>query len=72
MTARVFYAYVRRQQNIKDKVRPLEESAGNIISQGFSMAEFKGYFRSLVTREYISSLRVPYAQFQEAISDYLR
>ena len=29
------YAYVRSKQNIQDKVGPLEDSAGNIISQGF-------------------------------------
>ena len=30
-----FYAYVRSKQNVQDKVGPLEDSAGNIISQGF-------------------------------------
>ena len=30
-----FYAYVRNRQNVQDKVGPLEDSAGNIISQGF-------------------------------------
>ena len=34
-----FYAYVRSKQNVQDKVGPLEDSAGNIISQGFLMAE---------------------------------
>ena len=33
------YRYVRSKQNIQDKVGPLEDSAGNIISQGFLMAE---------------------------------
>ena len=28
-------AYVRSKQNVQDKVGPLEDSAGNIISQGF-------------------------------------
>ena len=40
-----FYAYVRSKQNVRDKVRPLEDSAGNIISQGFLMVEDQhGYF----------------------------
>ena len=30
-----FYAYVRSKQNVQDKVGPLEDSTGNIISQGF-------------------------------------
>ena len=34
-----FYAYVRSKQNVRDKVRPLEDNAGNIITQGFLMAE---------------------------------
>ena len=43
-----FYAYVRSKQNVRDKVVPLEDIAGNIISQGF----FNGYF-SLVLPERI-------------------
>ena len=67
-----FYAYVRSKQNVQDKVGPLEDSAGNIISQGFLMAEdLNGYFSSVCTRENISSLPVPDAKFQEAKSDYL-
>ena len=34
-----FYAYVRSRQNVRDKVGPLENNAGNIITQGFLMAE---------------------------------
>ena len=30
-----FYAYVRNKQNVQDKVGRLEDSAGNITSQGF-------------------------------------
>ena len=30
-----FYAYIRSKQNVRDKVGPLEDSAGNIISKGF-------------------------------------
>ena len=29
-----FYAYVRSKQNVRDKVRPLEDNAGNIITEG--------------------------------------
>ena len=67
-----FYAYVRSKQNVQDKVGPLEDSAGNIISQGFLMAEdLNGYFSSVVTKEDISSLPVADDKFQEAKSDYL-
>ena len=67
-----FYAYVRSKQNIQDKVGTLEDSAGNIISQGFLMAEdLNGYFSSVFTKEDISSLPVADAKFQGAKSDYL-
>ena len=67
-----FYAYVRSKQNVQDKVGPLEDSAGNIISQGFLMAEdLNDYFSSVFTKEDISSLPVADAKFQEAKSDYL-
>ena len=67
-----FYAHVRSKQNVQDKVGPLEDSAGNIISQGFLMAEdLNGYFSSVFTKEDISSLPVADAKFQGAKSDYL-
>ena len=67
-----FYAYVKSKQNVQDKVGPLEDSAGNIISQGFLMAEdLNGYISSVFTKEDISSLPVPNANFQGAKSDYL-
>ena len=45
-------------------VGPLEDSAGNIISQGFLMAEYlNGYFSSVFTKENISALPVPHAKF---------
>ena len=34
-----FYAYVRSKQNVRDKIGPLEDNAGNIITQGFLMVE---------------------------------
>ena len=64
--------HVRSKQNVQDKVGPLEDSAGNIISQGFLMAEdLNGYFSSVFTKEDISSLPVADAKFQGAKSDYL-
>ena len=30
---------LRSKQNVRDKVGPLEDNAGNIITQGFLMAE---------------------------------
>ena len=70
--SKILYAYIRSKQTVRDKVGPLEDSAGNIISQGFLMVEdLNGYFSSVFTREDISSLPVPDAKFQEAKSDYL-
>ena len=54
-----FYAYVRSKQK-RDKVGPLENNRGNIISDGFKMAEvLNKYFSSVFTTEDISSLPVP-------------
>ena len=67
-----FYAYIRSKQNVQDKVGPLKDSAGNVISQSFLMAEKQnGYISSVFTREDISLLPVPDATFQEAKSYYL-
>ena len=33
-----FYAYVRSKQNVRDRVGPLEDNAGNKITQGILMA----------------------------------
>ena len=33
--SKTLYAYVRSKQNVRDKVGPLEDNAGNIITQGF-------------------------------------
>ena len=47
-----FYTYVRNKQNVRDKVGPLEDNAGNIITQGFLMAEeLNMHFSSVFTRE---------------------
>ena len=54
------YAYVRSNQNVRDKVGPLEDNAGNIITQGFLMAdELNMDFSSMFTREDTCSLPVP-------------
>ena len=37
--SKTFYAYVRSKQKVRDKVGPLENNSGNIISDGFQMAE---------------------------------
>ena len=59
-----FYAYVRSKQKVRDKVGPLENNKGNIISDGFQMAVFLNeYFSSVFTTEDISSLPVPFTQF---------
>ena len=59
-----FYAYVRSKQKVRDKVGPLENNRGNIISDGFQMAEvLNEYFSSVFTTEDISSLPVPFTKF---------
>ncbi len=32
---RIYIAYVRSKQNVRDKVGPLEDNAGDIITEGF-------------------------------------
>ena len=60
-----FYAYVRSKQNVRYKVGPLEDNAGNIITQGFLMAEeFNMHFSSVFTREDTSSIPVPETKFK--------
>ena len=59
-----FYAYVRSKQNVRDRIGPLEESAGNIITQGVLMAEeLNMHFSSVFTREDTRSLPVPETPF---------
>ena len=59
-----FYAYVISKQNVRDKVGPLEDSAGDIITEGILMAEeLNMHFSSVFTREDTSSLPVPETKF---------
>ena len=59
-----FYAYVRGKQNVRDKVGPLEENAGDKITDGFLMAEeLNIHFSSVFTREDTSLLPVPETKF---------
>ena len=59
-----FYAYVGSKQNVRDIVGPLEDGAGNIITQGVLMAEeLNMHFSSEFTREDTSSLPVPETKF---------
>ena len=67
-----FYAYVRSKQKVQDKVGPLECSDGNIITEGFLMAEnLNEYFSSVFTREDISILPVLETKFEGREFDYL-
>ena len=62
-----FYAYVRNKQKVRDKVGPLKNNSGNIISGGFQMAEpevLNEYFSSVFTTEDIGSLPVPVTKFE--------
>ena len=59
-----FYAYIRSKQNVRDKVGPLEDNAGNIITQGFLITEeLNMHFGSVFTREVTSSFPVPEIKF---------
>ena len=59
------YAYVRSKQKVRDKVGPLENNRGNIISDGFQMAEvLNEYFSTVFTIKDISSLPVPLTKFE--------
>ena len=59
-----FYAYVISKQNVRDKVGPLEDNAGDIITEGILMAEeLNTHFSSVFTREDTSSLPVPEIKF---------
>ena len=67
-----FYTYVRSKQKVQDKVDPLESSDGNIVKEGFLMAEnLNEYFSSVFTREDISILPVLETKFEGRESDYL-
>ena len=67
-----FYAYVRSKQKVQAKVGPLEGSDGNIITEGFLMAEnLNEYFSSVFTREDISILPVLETKFEGREFDYL-
>ena len=67
-----FYAYIRSKHNLRDKVGPLEDNAGNIITQGCLMAEeLYRHFSSVFTREDTSSLPVPETKFKGSEGDRL-
>ena len=67
-----FYSYVRSKQKVRDKVEPLENNRGNIISDGFQMAEvLNEYISSVFTTEDISSLPVPFTKFEGNKSEHL-
>ena len=67
-----FYAYVRSKQKVRDKVGPLENNRGNIMSDGFQMAVvLNEYFSSVFTTEDISSLPVPFTKFEGNTSEHL-
>ena len=67
-----FYAYVRSKQKVQDKVGPLEGNDGNIITEGFLMAEnLNEYFSSVFNKEDISILPVLETKFEGREFDYL-
>ena len=60
-----FYAYVRSEQKVRDKGGPLENSASNVISNGFQMAEdLNEYFSSVFTKQDTSPLPLPARNFE--------
>ena len=56
-------ACVRSKQKVRDKVGPLENNRGNIISDWFHMVK--------VLNEYLSSLPVPFTKFEGSKSEHL-
>ena len=51
--------YLRSKPNVRDQVGPLEDNAGNMITEGVLMAEeLNMHFSSVFTREDTSSLPV--------------
>ena len=53
------------KQNVPDKVGPLENSAGNVISDGFQMAEnLNEHFSFVCTKEDISSMPLRVRKFE--------
>ena len=68
-----FYAYVRSKLKVRCKVGPRENSAGNVVSDGFQMAEdLNEYFSSVFTKEDRSSpLSLPARKFEGDESIYL-
>ena len=65
--------YVRSKQKVRDKVGPLKNNRGNIISDGFQMAEvLNEYFSSVFTTEDISSLPVAFTKFEGNKSELLK
>ena len=64
--------YVRSKKKVLDKVGPLENNGGNILSDGFQMAEvLNEYFSSVFTTENISSLPFPFTKFEGNTSEHL-
>ena len=60
-----FYIYVRSKQKVRNKVGPLKNITGTVISDGFQMAEdLNEYFSSVFTKEDISSLPLPARKFE--------
>ena len=56
---------IRSKHNVRDKVGPLEDNAGNIITQGFFLTEeLNMHFSSVFTRDDTSSLPVPETKFK--------
>ena len=63
---------ITESNKVRDKVGPLENNRGNIISGGFQMAEvLNEYFSSVFTTEDISSLPVPFTKFEGNTSEHL-
>ena len=50
-----FYAYVMSIQKVKDKVGPLDDNAGNIVSDGLLMAENLNQFSVYLGRSQFSA-----------------
>ena len=72
--SQISYAYIRSKQKVQNKVGPLEDSAGYIVSDGLLMAEnLNQFFSSVFTLEEVGSLPIPESKFKKTeANDYLR
>lgn len=67
-----FYSYVRSKQRVVDKIGPIKNSVGNIVTNDVEVANiFNNYFSSVFTKEDSSNVPQPSQIFRNPESDRL-